>query len=256
MQNWDERAKWTTYYKGEYFYTLTPLPLYYKRRVLLIEHLSHYIKQSSSILDFGCGDGWYINYFREKYKSSNYIFFEGLDVSLEMVSLAQKKNEGINIYQSDNGINLSNRYSLIYSIAVFAHIESESLTSLFNGIYMSLKKGGRFILFEQVAKVKYSGDSFIRREILEYITLLNSTGFSIEQTKLFDFASHRFFERRIAKYFYKYFSRGKDNIEKRLNANKSFVFRLLSNIFISIDRYPIKDADLGFGNVFIVAKKY
>jgi cyclopropane fatty-acyl-phospholipid synthase-like methyltransferase len=255
MQNWDERAMNSTYYRGEYFYTITPLPLYYKRRTLLVEHLGRYVKESSSVLDFGCGDGWYIHYFIKQYQDASNLNIEGLDVSSEMVKRAQLNNAGTTIYQSDHGIHATDRYSLVYAIAVFAHVNNDSLNALFNGIYNSIHENGRFVLFEQVAKTRYEGDTFIRREISEYIDLLKSAGFSIEETKLFDFPAHRFFERHIMKYYYTYFCKGNTNFERRLHANRSLLFRFISRVFVSFDRHPVVDADSGFGNVFIVAKK-
>ena len=59
---WNDRGMNSYWYKGETFYTVTPIPLYYRRRVLLLELLEPLVVDNNvkDICDFGCGDGWYI----------------------------------------------------------------------------------------------------------------------------------------------------------------------------------------------------
>jgi 2-polyprenyl-3-methyl-5-hydroxy-6-metoxy-1,4-benzoquinol methylase len=66
---WNMRADNSYKYKGECFYTLTPIPYYYSRRRILLKLLGREIKKinKGKILDFGCGDGFYLKYFTTLY---------------------------------------------------------------------------------------------------------------------------------------------------------------------------------------------
>ena len=61
---WERRGRLKCYYKNEEFYTITPIPYYYKRRKIILELIEEYISKGEvqKVCDFGCGDGWYINF--------------------------------------------------------------------------------------------------------------------------------------------------------------------------------------------------
>lgn len=250
---WNERAIEGTFYKNEFFYTITPLPYYIKRREILLELLDHYVQNASKIFDFGCGDGWYVSYFNKKYADKN---FSGLDVSQEMVNKAKQLNPDINFYQSYDGIKDNVTYDLIYSIAVFAHISDDDVVKLFQNILKSLNDDGKFILFEQVGAFSYKGDTFVRRTMDDYTRLANTAGFQVDTIKHLSFNSHRFFERYVAKKIYRLF--GKEiNYQTRLKANNNKVFRTLSKMFLFFDKNPLiinPDKNL-WGNSFIILNK-
>ena len=59
---WNDRANKTYRYKGEEFYTITPIPYYYKRRKAILSFLAKCIleNKAESVCDYGCGDGEYL----------------------------------------------------------------------------------------------------------------------------------------------------------------------------------------------------
>lgn len=250
----EERGKLSCFHKNEEFYTITPIPYYYKRRKIILKLIEEYISKDEvkKICDFGCGDGWYINFFKNKYQNKKYF---GIDSSKSMIDRAKKHVEGVELSISNNGINFIEMFNLVYSIAVFAHIEDELLLSLFKNINEKLEYGGFFILFEQTAPKRVGGENWVRRNQKEYIDYANQCGFILDKKVHISFLAHNFFERRIAKIFYEYFSKGESMYHKRLYANKSALFRMLSQIFVWLSFSPIRDDESTFGNTLYFFKK-
>jgi hypothetical protein len=62
---WLDRGNNLYEYKGEKYYTITPIPYYLKRRELLLKNVENIInklvekKRFLKICDYGCGDGYY-----------------------------------------------------------------------------------------------------------------------------------------------------------------------------------------------------
>lgn len=46
-QYWEERGKGYCFYKGEDFYTITPIPYYFKRREILLKLLIKFFRNDS-----------------------------------------------------------------------------------------------------------------------------------------------------------------------------------------------------------------
>lgn len=86
---WDSRGNIEYKYKGEYFYTITPIPIYYERRSKLISLMKPYLElhNDSLVCDFGCGDGAYIFYLAIIYKN---LCCYGFDISKIMINKAKK----------------------------------------------------------------------------------------------------------------------------------------------------------------------
>ena len=251
----NQRAKLGFRYKGEWHYTITPIPLYIKRRRLLLDLLKPFIHDANNICDFGCGDGYYLSHFNKLTLGQKE--FTGIDISEEMIAIASYKIPGLNLFKAANGIpdNIANApFNLIYSIAVFAHIDDDSLlNSIFESFKHNLLPGGKLIIFEQVAPVSYRGKSFIRRTIKDYEDLIIKYGFKVQNHTLISFDCHRYFERYLAKIYYKYFCKGNSDHEKRIHANSQILFRLMSMFFLMFDTNPLKQhINSGWGNVFMV----
>ncbi len=252
---WDERAKQGNYYKGEKFYTITPLPYYLKRREIMLGLARNEMKNAHSIMDFGCGDGWYLTYFSRQPDDKSGRIFSGLDISQEMVKRAKAINPKMRIYVSSTGIRPKERYDLIYTFATLAHIGEDSITAVFANIAESLESKGRFMLFEQTAPHTYAGSSFIRRTINDYTRLGNESGLKLKKSYLLRFRAHAFFERHIAKRYVRW-CKGDNEYEKRLEANSHKVYRTLSRLFLFIDREPVhENAQSGWGNVLMIFEK-
>ncbi len=64
---WQIRGKKSYGYKGNQYYTITPISYYYQRRKVLISQINTILEQYSickkRILYFDYGDGWYVKYF-------------------------------------------------------------------------------------------------------------------------------------------------------------------------------------------------
>lgn len=255
--HWDKRARLGVVYKKENFYTITPVPFYFKRRKILLSLMTQLILQSKKILDFGCGDGWYLNYFKNKTSGGKDLL--GMDISRNMILLAQEKYPDMKFENTsyEDLVNYKLNFDLIYIFAVLAHVNDNIvLDKMIKIMSESIMPGGKLVIFEQVAPESYSGTTFIRRTIDDYEQLFVKNGFKLTEKVLISFNFHRFFERHIAKNIYKYFVRGNNEEEKRVNANKHFFFRFLSRSFIFFDIKPLKtNPASGWGNVFMVFEK-
>lgn len=255
--HWDTRGKLGFIYQGESFYTITPVPFYIKRRKILLELLTPYIQSSNHICDLGCGDGWYINYFKNLFGFEKKII--GIDSSHGMLERARALNPDNHFYQSETGINFNLehvKFHLVYSIATLAHIENEKIQEILESVAYNLDIDGNYIIFEQVAPFYYQGKSFIRRSIEQYEDIFQKAGFEVESVVFIKFPFHQFFERHIAKHYYSFFCRGDSDYEKRITANSHVIFRAISQFFLFFDRKLIwENNSSGWGNAFIVFKK-
>jgi SAM-dependent methyltransferase len=254
---WDLRANYGVYYQGKNYYTITALPFYLKRQKILLSLLEPYIENSKYVCDFGCGDGFYIDYFKTRLKGLNPFY--GVDISDEMINKARSTNPNNFYYVSEQGLNVIGKeikFDLIYSIAVFAHISDNLIDVIIQSIYDHLSYGGRLIIFEQVAPFRYEGDTVIRRTTVDYESKFSKFGFTVEKNTLFSFSTHRFFERRVAKLYFKLFCKAKTDFELRVEANGHFLYRFLSRTFLMFDFNPIaENAESNWGNLFMVFKK-
>lgn len=251
---WDRRESLAIKYKGQSFYTITPLPYYLKRRRKLLDLIENDIKNSKNVLDLGCGDGWYLNYFEKLLEPS--VCFTGIDVSPNMIRSAQELNPKMSFHLCDDKVpDILGIFDYIYTVSVFAHVGDDVLDTLVASCNLHLEKGGRLTLFEQCAPLRTSGESYIRRTYTEYCEVLRKNDFEIDKSFLIDFSAHRWFERNVTKRIYKLYSSSLSSSEKRIQANKSSLFRMLSKLFLLFDSNPIKPAADGWGYIYITAIK-
>lgn len=255
---WDKRAACEYNYKGEKFYTMTAIPYYYERRNEIIKKIKSIICNGMSVCDFGCGDGVYI---REFAKTYSFCSFHGVDISEQMIERAEKNTKKLNtsFEVSGEGIMLNKKFDVIYSSAVFAHIDDNTVSDLFYNISKHVSSGGVFVLCEQTAPYRYSGKGFIRRTLDEYNSLLISRGLKPVNAKIIDFWFHRIiFERVISKLFIKYYKKkykiyDKETIMIKLNNNK--YYRGISWICTKLSIPHVFNAANRWGYCIIVAKK-
>ncbi|MDR1881491.1 MAG: class I SAM-dependent methyltransferase [Prevotella sp.] len=260
---WDNRKNLSYIYKGESYYTITPIPYYLKRRNILLHVLAKQmscLETGGHVQDFGCGDGWYLNYF---YKLFPNLRFSGFDISKNFISKARSVlSSDISLYCGDTDNHSAHQHDLVYAIAVFAHIlDEQKVLHIFMDINKTLKKHGKFIIFEQTSGEEFSvragggGGGYVRRLAAEYVMLAYKAGFVNRMKVTVDFFIHRYFERCIAKNIYRFFP-GDNQEEKRINANKNGVFRLLSNLACLLSFDPIRNGDKNYwGNTFFVFEK-
>jgi len=207
----------------------------------------------NQICDFGCGDGFYLKYFGSLSPKKNYF---GIDISHSMIERAKQNAPFAKLKVSQKGIDFQNDFDLIYAIAVFAHIKDDIIPGILENIYQKLKPGGRFVMFEQTGYTRREGETWCRRQTKEYIGFASTAGFEIDTRHLISFPAHRFFENRIAPYYIRICMEGSNHHERCINANKSMLFKMISNVMVALTKKPIS-ADSGSfdGNSFYVFKK-
>lgn len=253
MINWEDRGKLKVTFKGEDFYTITPLPFYLRRRQLLLKTMMPWLNEGMKILDFGCGDGWYVNYFSGIFKDK--IQIEGCDISIEFLQKARKDYPGYKFIEV-NELSGQDQYDLIYVFAVFAHMNDEEISSLLKKISSMVKKEGTLVLFEQVASKRREGKDFIKREIREYHEFIRSAGLTVKAGKLFRFPVFNFFDRKVFGKLYGFFTNEKDPYKKRVLANGNRFFRFFVRAILLFDWFPErKNPVTGTGNYFLAARK-
>ena len=94
-----------------------------------------------SVCDFGCGDGVYVREFANTYP---FCSFHGVDISEQMIERAEKNTKKLNtsFEVSGEGIMLNKKFDVIYSSAVFAHIDDNTVSDLFYNISKHVSSGG------------------------------------------------------------------------------------------------------------------
>lgn len=237
---WIERGENSFKYKGEEFYTITPISYYYQRRKELLSTVFNFVKeynvdQTSKILDFGCGDGWYLNYFARKMSSN---FYYGCDLSQSMIYKANKDKKFENIkYKVANGyIPFEEKFDFIYSIAVLAHILDDILLlKVIDNIYDNIYDNGYFICFEAIADTMRSGKTWTRRSEKDYIQMFEEKGFELIFQKYVSYTLFNmyewFFLRKIERFF-----RGDGEVERRLAMNRSKLIIFLNEIIMKLSK--------------------
>jgi hypothetical protein len=170
-----------------------------------------------------------------------------------MIHLAKNNNPNIkNNILCSNTIGFNVTFDLIYSIAVLAHVVSDAdLEGVFINMSDNLRKDGKLILFEQTGP-EQRGEINIRRESKKYIELAEKNGFSLSKFRLIRFVGYSFFMRFVDPVYKKYFIRGENNLERDLNANRSFVFRLLNELCVFLSPYKIRNMGTKIGYSFLV----
>jgi SAM-dependent methyltransferase len=254
---WDYRGRLEYRYKGETFYTISPIPYYYRLRANLLELLLSVFESINpmNICDFGCGDGWYLKYLSDKFPNSKHWI--GVDLSETMIRRARELCPGADFFVSGNGITVGYSIDLIYSIFVFAHVMDDGkVLELFQNISAKLAPDGRFVIFEQTGPKRRQGENWCQRMSDEYVKLAEKCGMVAEKRRLIAFPFYRLFEKRITPYYYRFLSAGADYTERCMNANRSPIFRVMSSITLALSGAPLRpDTGKQEGNTFIVFKK-
>jgi hypothetical protein len=147
-------------------------------------------------------------------------------------------------------------FDLVYIIAVLAHIsDDQEVSELLHRIKARASRNSVVCLFEQVGTERRQGNHYVRRTITDYRTLAIKSGYDIERIALIRFPAHQFFERVLAKLWYKYLSTGATDQEKRIAANGNPVFRALSKIFLLVSGSGLyENPEAGWGNAFFALR--
>ena len=114
-------------------------------------------------------------------------------------------------------------FDLVYSTAIWAHLNDEEVCVLYKNAYQHIKHGGGVIICEQTAPYCYAGKNYLRRTTEQYVDLLKSTGFEVKEVTVIDFWLHRILmERHLVKWICArkmYVNIEPDEIKVALNRN-------------------------------------
>jgi len=106
-------------------------------------------RTSSSILDFGCGDGNSCVYIRKHFE--NKLAITGIDISSSSIDIANKRKIPNASFKDFDGTKIpydDNSFDIVFTSMVFHHISFDLHEKLMLEIHRVLKKGGRFYIFE------------------------------------------------------------------------------------------------------------
>jgi len=165
--------------------------------------LDKYSSSGKMVLDLGCGNGRYFEYFKER--SINYF---GIDNSEKLIEIAKNKYPEGNFRVAD-ALNLpfsDNFFDKIFSIAVLHHIPSEELRTLFlKEAKRVLKPGGILVL-----------TVWNFRESAELFLILKSTILKLLGLSKLDFGD--FLEpwgKKVKRYYHYFFKKELINLIKK-----------------------------------------
>lgn len=102
-------------------------------------------KLCRKILDFGCGTGSSIEFFKEYFPAASIC---GCDVSEESLLLARKKFPETKFFLAEEAMTSGRQYDLIFLSGVLHHVEPEKRRSLMTSLAGMLVPGGNIIIFE------------------------------------------------------------------------------------------------------------
>jgi len=144
---------------------------YYKRSVSL---LKYYKDNFVNIVDLGAGTGLLT---KEIYELYNKAHFTLIDVSKDMLKIAQERFNGLNNFEfieSNYVENIPvNNCDLVCSALSIHHLENNDKIKLYNDIYKKLSNGGCFINLDQFNGTSETINNLYNQWWYEYID--NST---------------------------------------------------------------------------------
>lgn len=252
---WNERGRARINYRGNFYYTITPLPYYIGRKEKLLQiikkelELISHTKNKISLLDFGCGDGEYSHWIKKNFP--DYEIF-GCDLSSSMIDRAIQNvtpNQiEPNFKESDSTIPFTKIFDVILVIAVFAHVlDNEILSNISKDIFSHLHASGKVILFESVGLNPRKGNTWIRRKEIFYEQLFHDLGLKLERKYTVSYPFYTILDRYVSRTFRIYFKFLLKIIPEHLkyrriitakseNLNNSRFFLLISEVIFHISK--------------------
>jgi len=181
---WDDRSKGTFYYKGEQFYTVTPIPYYVRRRAWLIHRLREALQglecTPRRVLDFGCGDGYYTRLLKSWLPDAEIV---GYDPSVGMIGIDEvaSKVEDMTLTASKHDVESRGPFDVVVCVAVLAHISDDVIEGELAFWRSVLASDGTVLVFEQVADQQSGGATWTRRIPDSYRSLLRAHQMPVRQ---------------------------------------------------------------------------
>jgi len=254
---WENRSEKEYVYRGEKFYTITPISLYHHRRSFIVSRLLKYIgkqqEKGDIILDYGCGDGWYLAYLARHGKYRLY----GCDISPGFVQRALLACPAdVRLADMPEGrIPFADRFDFVYSIAVLAHILSdEDLRRTVADIADHTMEGGHVFCFESTSSHRRQGPTWVRRTSQDYVRLFEEAGFRPVASEHLVYPLFTLYQLTAMRLIGRVFFRGSAE-ERQLAMNASSVMQKLGDVVVGLDRlmsfFPIRLT----GNTLFVFQK-
>lgn len=184
LSYWDQRGKRIKWYKGDWFYTITELPLYVYRRNWLLRQLNKIDLNGKCILEIGCGDGYYCSFLSRNYKN---VEVHGIDFSCQMLSLARKRinEQGTSCFLVQaKGEELpfgNDSFDAVVILSVLAHLKNDELNQCVKEIDRITNKKAKVLVFVKVASDIRWQDIAVRRKPEIYVNLFNQHDFKMEK---------------------------------------------------------------------------
>ena len=149
------------------------------------------LKNSSKVLDLGCGFGYFLNYLKNKK-----INYKGIEPSKNTADFCRSKL-GLNVVSGSLNDEKNNHYNLITLFDVIEHLKDPC--NYYNLINKKLKKGGYCVAYtpnihslsyalmgsEQNTMLPFEHLSFFNKKSLQY--LAKKTGFEIHSIETYGF---------------------------------------------------------------------
>ncbi len=233
---WQERSEGLYTFRGESFYTITPIPLYYRRRAWLLKHFVDVLAEcdlgKAHVLDYGCGDGWYLNQFSTEFD----LRFWGCDISSGFIERARQTcSEQVRLEKMpDKMIPFEKSFDVIYTVAVLAHISDEDIDRSLADIYTNLNVGGYFLFFEATASQTRRGTNWIRRSETDYQMLVERQGFKVIRTAHRVFPLFHLYEHTLLKALQLLLFSGSSD-ERKLKTNQSLWLTKINEFVLNVD---------------------
>ena len=111
-----------------------------------LDFFEKYIKDGDKILDFGCGNGRFVEFI---YQKDFKIDYHGVDISEKLIELAQEKykHENFSVIENEGALPFEKaEFGVVASIAVFHHFNALMAKKALKEIRRVLKKDGVVII--------------------------------------------------------------------------------------------------------------
>jgi len=130
--------------------------------------------QGKKVLEFGCGGGRWVSFFR-KYSCS----WAGVDISHDMLNIARSQNKGVELARILGGhIPYPDKsFDIVYSVTVIHHNPHDAQDSIVSEMSRVLRDDGHLILFEDLGST--GGFNMFPRDRLGWIALTERHGMAL-----------------------------------------------------------------------------
>ncbi|UCF09663.1 MAG: class I SAM-dependent methyltransferase [Candidatus Bipolaricaulota bacterium] len=235
---WEGRGLRTFSYRGDRYYTVTPIAQYVRRRRWLLRRLERLLEAlptGGSVLDFGCGDGFYAVEIERRFPR---LRIYGCDPSRAMIEAAaaraHRHRARVAFADCDEAMR-HGPFDLVLIVAVLAHITDDArLRAVLAQIRDRLVPGGRVVVFEMTAQRELRGDAWRRRSPESYARLFADLGLELSATESLAAPFHDGVGARICRAVVRLGYSGDP-----LRANASVVYQRLTELLVAVA--PIGD---------------